>query len=381
MKIIHVMRTMEFGGIERLVLDLCQEQFKKGLEVGVLVGSRHGQMGDIFDSSGITIIDAELKSGFDPGWLKSNHYKGVLKTADIIHVHVYNPTMAKWIQCSKKPIVYTVHGLFGFGRKHTWRDKIKFRMRSRFLKKHVDYITFNSYFTQRVSEEHFDIAAIQRSVVYNGINFDRYDQLVAKKPEDSTPKKKRLFLIGTTSRFAGFKRVDRLIKAFAGMKYRQNCHLILVGDGPLRQSYVSLAESLGVADQVEFTGYKADVHNYQSKMDVCVFPSCGEPFGLVAVETLALGIPTIVMCDGGGIVEIVEPIELENVVEGIEGLTQRLDECFVFWNKRNDDEVNRTNRMTHARRFSIDRMTCEFDKIYSSLLHTSKVRSCRKGEC
>ena len=61
-----------------------------------------------------------------------------------------------------------------------------------------------------------------------------------------------------------------------------------------RPQLEALVGQLGLRDATHFTGFRQDARACQSFMNVCVFPSQNEPFGLVAVETLALGKPTIV---------------------------------------------------------------------------------------
>jgi len=67
------------------------------------------------------------------------------------------------------------------------------------------------------------------------------------------------------------------------------------------------ADYLGISNKVYFTGqlgYKELCKMYKSA-DVAVFPSTYEPFGMVAIEAMYAGIPTVVS-DIGGLNEIVE---------------------------------------------------------------------------
>lgn len=66
------------------------------------------------------------------------------------------------------------------------------------------------------------------------------------------------------------------------------------------------AESMGLGDKVYFTGYlnAKEVSKMYKCADVSVFPSTYEPFGLVALEAMLAGVPTVVS-DIGGLDEIV----------------------------------------------------------------------------
>jgi len=104
-------------------------------------------------------------------------------------------------------------------------------------------------------------------------------------------------------------------------------------------------------------------------MDVCVFPSTTETFGLVAIETLFLGKPTIVFKDGGGITEIINGINKEDIVSDEIELVARL--IYYF-----DNNVAISNgmkkRINYAKQFSIENMAEEFNVVYSQLMMNSQ---------
>ena len=67
------------------------------------------------------------------------------------------------------------------------------------------------------------------------------------------------------------------------------------------------AKSLGIENKVYFTGYLSskEVQKMYKCADVAVFPSTYEPFGIVALESMLAGVPTVVS-DIGGLDEIIE---------------------------------------------------------------------------
>lgn len=68
---------------------------------------------------------------------------------------------------------------------------------------------------------------------------------------------------------------------------------IFVGDGATKSEIERLAERLGVAERIDFVGFRADVHRYMRHASALVVPSRWEGFGLVAVEAACLGTPVI----------------------------------------------------------------------------------------
>lgn len=364
MRILHYVWSTNFGGIERLTLDLAQAQKAcSGHHVGVMVGQDQGEFSDQFQSDFDAFHSLDLKSGFDRDKSKQANARDYASTFDVIHMHTFNPLVARVARGIDCAVIYTEHGNFGFGRKRTFADRVKGFLRNGFLKKHVDHITFNSAFTRAEAERRYSIAAVPRDVVYNGIDLN-----TPGNPDDIDPSiKQRIegkFVVGTTTRFAGFKRIDRLIEGFAKFQSDSSVVLLLVGDGPLRNQLETQVREAGIESNVVFTGFQGGVANYQVAMDICVFPSRHEPFGLVAVETLRMGKPTIVFSDGGGIVEIVDPVTPEDVVNTTDSLADRMR----YYRNAPDQSSMAERRKNRALQFNIESMATAMDSIYESAM-------------
>jgi phosphatidylinositol alpha-1,6-mannosyltransferase len=83
--------------------------------------------------------------------------------------------------------------------------------------------------------------------------------------------------------------------------------LLVVGDGPDLARLTSIAAELQIERQVSFAGAQENVADYMQAMDAFCLPSMGlESFGNSAVEAMALGLPTVIFADGGGMVEHIE---------------------------------------------------------------------------
>jgi glycosyltransferase involved in cell wall biosynthesis len=72
-----------------------------------------------------------------------------------------------------------------------------------------------------------------------------------------------------------------------------NSLLILIGDGPLKQKVIDLVKKLQLQEKVIFLGIKNDVNNWMQAMDILVFPSLWEGFGMVLIEAQAAGLPVL----------------------------------------------------------------------------------------
>jgi glycosyltransferase involved in cell wall biosynthesis len=84
-----------------------------------------------------------------------------------------------------------------------------------------------------------------------------------------------------------------LVDAFARLRARRPCRLILVGDGNQRTALEAQAQRLGVEGDVRFTGFLRNPYPYIAHADVFAHSSRWEGLGVVLVEALALGTPVV----------------------------------------------------------------------------------------
>ncbi|MGQ0685868.1 glycosyltransferase family 4 protein [Bradyrhizobium sp.] len=100
-------------------------------------------------------------------------------------------------------------------------------------------------------------------------------------------------LLGCTARLHPDKRLDAAIRLLAR---KPGWHLALAGQGADEARLKNLAAELRVADRVHFVGELSPqrIGEFLACLDVFVFPSAAETFGLAAVEAAGAGIPSVV---------------------------------------------------------------------------------------
>lgn len=99
-----------------------------------------------------------------------------------------------------------------------------------------------------------------------------------------------------------------LIEAFArlvGREPSQPLHLLLVGEGELRDRCAKLVAELALQDVTTFTGARDDVFDLLAASDIFALSSRWEGLGLVLVEAAACGLP-LVAFEVGGVGEAVD---------------------------------------------------------------------------
>ena len=151
--------------------------------------------------------------------------------------------------------------------------------------------------------------------VYNSIDHGRFD------PDRVRPAALREQLglgpgaavIGQVAQITPWKGQDTAIRAVAGLREAGlDAHLVLVGqiafagkgvrydNHAFLRELQRLVDELGLGAAVHFLGQREDVPEILSALDLALLPSWEEPFGLVTVESMALGTPPLVGAIGAG---------------------------------------------------------------------------------
>ena len=99
--------------------------------------------------------------------------------------------------------------------------------------------------------------------------------------------------IGTVAGLRQEKNVARLVRAFAALRAYRDAQLVIVGDGPERAAVAALASELGVAADVEFTGYLENPGERLRQFDLFALSSDTEQLPISMLEAMALGIPVV----------------------------------------------------------------------------------------
>lgn len=365
-RVLHVLRSARYGGIETQVLNLATLQAGERYDgVGVLFARGEGELIELFRSSGAACYFADLRGACDISPRKAVKIINIFKRYDILHLHSFIPVLCLCAAASRRKIVYTIHGGFSPAAEMTVIKRIKKAMLKYYLNKWADHVTFNSRFTRQAAEAAYGLSGVRRDVVYNGTAARERVEQDSSEEEAQRREIGGRFVVGTASHFIRIKRIDLLIRAFARFSNGRNTVLMLVGDGPLEPDLKRLCESLGISGATIFTGPKSDAVICQRLMDVCVFPSGFESFGLAAMETLSLGKPTIIFGDSCGMLETAGAFLADDVVNDIEQLAGRLEH---YYENREEIERDAGRRMEYSKEFSLDKAAAGYGEIYDLLL-------------
>lgn len=150
-------------------------------------------------------------------------------------------------------------------------------------------------------------------VVHNAVNSDVFHPQV-----DGTAVRKKYGLEdATVLGFTGFLRdwhgLENVIETLAALGDTENLHLLVVGDGPARETLELTAKERGVEDRVHFTGIidRGEIANYIAAFDIALQPAV-TPYAspLKLFEYMGMG-KTIIAPDQENIREIL-PVESDD---------------------------------------------------------------------
>jgi len=145
--------------------------------------------------------------------------------------------------------------------------------------------------TQGVADDlqgSFDIRGTK--VIPHGVDL----QSIQSQAEQNTPDIPQFPYIISVGRLTTAKDYPTLLHAFsAAQSQGLQEHLVIVGDGELRDSLTKLCNDLGLSQLVHFLGHRQNPFPYVKSARFFVLSSVWEGFGLALLESLAIGTPAI----------------------------------------------------------------------------------------
>lgn len=224
---------------------------------------------------------------------------------DILHVHYAIPHasvayMAKKVLLAQGiyiPVVTTLHGtdITLVGKDATFAPVVEFSINK------SDGVTAVS---QSLRQDTYDAFSIDKEieVIYNFIDLERFQRFNKEHFRRAIASEGERILIHI-SNFRKVKRVTDVVKMFKKVNDVLPSKLILVGDGPERNTAERLCRELAVCPDVRFLGKQDAVEELLAVSDLFVLPSQNESFGLAALEAMACEVP-VISTNVGGLPEI-----------------------------------------------------------------------------
>ncbi|UYZ57415.1 N-acetyl-alpha-D-glucosaminyl L-malate synthase BshA [Hymenobacter latericus] len=282
---------------------------------------------------------------------------------DVLHVHYAIPHasaayMAKQILRTKGiqiPVITTLHGtdITLVGKDASYEPVVTFSINQ------SDAVTSVS---ADLKDETYRYFAVEKDieVIPNFINLERFKKQRKEHFRAAIAPEGEKLLIHT-SNFRSVKRVDDVVRIFAGVREQMPVKLLLVGDGPDRPRIEKLCRELGHCQDVRFLGKMEAVEEVLSISDLFLMPSEKESFGLAALEAMACEVP-VISTNAGGIPEL-NVHGLTGMVSNIGDVPDMVQNALYVLHDDNLPRFKAAAR-THAEEFAVEKIVPRYEACY-----------------
>lgn len=322
--VMHLLVSGDYGGIETLAREYASRSRHNNIYVFVLRG---GPVAEQMIQNGATVILLHGSSKRPFGtyhMIKKLCRKYSIETVIVQHDSPLLHMCGVWLKRHNKgfelidyvhrdPVDYLHTGaMVSVIRNHV--------IRKSFLA--ADKVIAISQFVKKQTVEVFHIAPEKVTVIYNGVNIEKFSN------DNTQHNMNKMLYVG---RLEEKKGVQIVLRALARLQSERKVHLTVVGDGSYRSELEKLTNELNLSHMVTFTGMKQNVSEYIKKAGIFVsVPTLDEGFGISVVEALAGGLicvcsksgalPEIISNDlNGYLVEKNDVVELAGVLSVIIG--------------------------------------------------------------
>ena len=358
MRVLHLIESLEFGGAEKVAIDLANAMAELH-EVTICCVKQVGDLGGTVDPR-IRVLCLGKREGND--YLVPFRLAGVLRRfkIDVLHAHnwgVYLEAALAGTLARTQVMIHTVHGPYMDyppGRRAHIKRAIRHRLERMFAPCFVKIVTVSDSIQQYIRDE-IGIAASRMTTIHNGIKTSGAS--IDKKSNGEV----RCITVG---RLAEIKNQAMMIRAFHAADCAES-RLQLVGDGPERLKLAALARELGIEDRVEITGFRQDIAELLAQSDIFLMSSNYEGISIAVLEAMRAGLP-VIGTNVGGMAETVTPesgmlVEAGNVDAMAQALRSLIRTPFI----RGD--LGAAGRKFLESEFSIDQMVARYETLYRGM--------------
>lgn len=301
-RVVYLAHAFHVGGAEEMVLNLVRH-LPHRFEPAVVCINQSGPIGDEIRATGVPV----RVLGLTPGLMRPFD---VLRLRDCLYdcepaiVHTFLLTASLYgrfaAMLARVPIVIGTEVNI-YQHKRSWHA-----LAERWLMRGTDTVVTSAGAVRDFYVDQVKADPSKVEVVYNAVDWAQLQTTMTREetraaagiPADAV-------VAGIIARLTAQKAHHVLFDALAQTPALSNVHLLVVGDGELRDELKRRVEGLGLTPRVHFAGARRDLGNVLAAIDVFVMPSLWEGLPLSLVLAMGAGLPVIATAVAG-IPEVVQ---------------------------------------------------------------------------
>ncbi len=366
LKILHVLDSLNVGGMERVVINVANGLDPARFEQAVCCIARLGTAAHLL---GAHVRRFDLGKGDERALLMPWQIARLIRQErpDIIHTQSWagmDGVIAQTLTRQGK----LVHSEHGRNLPYIHHEPLKRKVVRRCAYQLADAVfvvseEMRQYFCR---ETGFPLARMR--VIHNGVNVAEIERADPRGVREEFGLAPTDFVIGTVARFQETKDLATLVRAFAQLRQRcPRARLLLVGDGAERGRLEQLAHELNVAADVIVTGIRHDVPRLLRAMDAFALSSLSEGLPISVLEAMAAALP-VVATEVGMLPELLREGENGFLVapRDFEMLAERLAQLAA--NRELGRRLGAAGKQTVQRDYSLAAMLRRYEELYLSVL-------------
>ncbi|HJR08935.1 MAG TPA: glycosyltransferase family 4 protein [Pyrinomonadaceae bacterium] len=371
MRVLHLLDSLGRGGAETLCLDVCRNARANGLDL-TFVATGGGELEDDFRQSGADFIRLSRRLPLDLKLIGQLRELIKERGVEVVHCHQAVEALHAYLATRTDRLVKRVLSF------HLCAADAKNRVALKYLAPRMDACVAVSRELLACLDREGGFATDKHfHVIYNGVDAARLDATAATGG-DSLRAELKLgngdLLLGMVGNFYADARKDQLTvcralpEVFARVP---DAHFAFAGGrsegaAQIYDECVNFCRAAGIAGRVHFLGKRADVARVLRALDLFVFSSRKDSFGVAVVEAMLACVPCVVS-DIGALLEVSGGGEYASVFRtgDANDLARRLVELAGDGARRK--QLGEAARGWAASEFGIETHIANLLKLYKSL--------------
>lgn len=320
-KVLFRLRSLEMGGVQKVILDLLKNLPKDKFEFILLTNLNQGilrnEIPNGIEYYSVTKGKEDMSSNRLLNLFQLVNRRLVLEFYKIYPKALYRKfnllDVNIEIASSYTELSYILSSPVNSKKIGWFHTDIRF-VEKKLAKKFISYMhqfdvmIFGAKQTRNVIKDYYNEEFSNNRVIYNVIDKD----LIDRKSQEYEVKKSEFPLVISVARLQKRKGFDMLMRAHKRLINEGINHQIkIIGDGNFKEELDFLYKDLNLDERFQFLGTLKNPYPYVKNADVFILPSKTESYPLIIGETLCLGTP-IISTDVGGINEMID-----NGIDGV----------------------------------------------------------------